>query len=160
MMLHSSPPFYNPGSLYSHREGKSNPDFSKPQPLGPPTKGHCGLGGGHREEEIRNTKHEIRNPQDGWRHKSEIQMLEWAKRKGIADCADLTDFGHEDSKPPGPRAGTRRVQVLVRHGSIRPFDRAQGGQAQDRFTLIDTGLELSALVSIFHLDFPVFWWYV
>ena len=56
---------------------------------------------GHREEEIRNTKHEIRN-------KSKIQMLKWSKRKGIADYSDFTDFGHEDSK-------TRRTEVLVRH---------------------------------------------
>jgi len=57
---------------------------------------------GHREEEIRNPKEEIRN-------NIKTRMLEWSKRKGIADFADLTDFGDEASK-------TRRTQVPVRHG--------------------------------------------
>ncbi len=51
-----------------------------------------------KEEEIRNTKHEIRN-------KFKMRMFEWSKRKGIADCADSTDFGHEDTK--GKRKETR-----------------------------------------------------
>src|SRR4030042_2315384 len=54
---------------------------------------------GHREEEIRNTKHEIRN-------KSEFLMLKCSKRKGIADCADSHGLNsHEDTKA---RRGRRR----------------------------------------------------
>jgi ABC-type lipoprotein export system ATPase subunit len=44
-------------------------------------------------------------------------MLKWSKRKGIADCADLTDFAHEDTgtqREPQISRISQAMQILPR----------------------------------------------
>jgi hypothetical protein len=82
---------------------------------------------GHREhrEEIRNTKHEIRN-------KSEFLMLKCSKRKGIADYADSRGLNSQEAtKGTREKEGGIGVSGEQEVGIRAPGDRRQKTEVEN-----------------------------